>query len=107
MGIGGNRYPEESWDLDWDNNNCLAYDAFQDFERIFIKTDSIPYVDKKGFKKLYPIYSVGLSDQPQSVSSTNSNVLHVDFNKDISAPSGTDGGTNCYIVVVSKCFATL
>jgi hypothetical protein len=51
MEIGEKRYSEEFWDLDWDNNNyCLAYDAFQDFRRIFIKTDSTPYVDKKILK---------------------------------------------------------
>jgi hypothetical protein len=49
MEIGGKRYPEESWNLDWDNNYCLAYDAFKYFKRIFIKTDLIPYVDKKRF----------------------------------------------------------
>jgi hypothetical protein len=71
MEIGGKRYSEESWDLDWDNNNyCLAYYDFQDFKRIFIKTDSIPYVDIKDFKNIYQIYGVDLSDQPQSISST-------------------------------------
>jgi hypothetical protein len=59
---------------------------------------------KKDFKNyIQYIYSVDLSDQPQIISSTKSNnILHVDFNKDISAPSGNDGGINCYIVVVSK-----
>jgi hypothetical protein len=48
----GKLYPEESLDLDWDNNKyCLAYNAFQNFKRIFVKTDSIPYVDKKYFNK--------------------------------------------------------
>jgi hypothetical protein len=102
--IVGKRYPEESWDLDWDSNNyCLSYTVFQYFKRIFIKTNSIPYVDKKDFKKLYPIYSADLSDQSQIISSTKCNIiLHVDFNKDISPPSGTNGGINCYIVVDSK-----
>jgi len=33
--IGGMRYPEESWDLDFDENRCvLAYEVFQDSKRI-------------------------------------------------------------------------
>jgi hypothetical protein len=105
MEIGGKRYPEESWGLDWKNNiYCLAYDTFQDFKRIFIETGSIACVDKQDFKKLYQIYSIDFSDQPQSITSPKSSIiLHVDFNKDISAPSGTDGGTNCNIFVLSKC----
>jgi hypothetical protein len=68
------------------------------------ESSSIAYVDKQKFKNLYQIYGIDLSDQPQSITSPKSNIiLHVDFNKDISAPSGTDGVTNCYIVVVSKC----
>ena len=48
MEIGGKHYLEESWDLDWENNYyCLAYEAFQYFKRINIKTDSFPYVDNK------------------------------------------------------------
>lgn len=38
--MGGKRYPENFFDLDWDNDHyCLAYDAFQDYKRIFIKID--------------------------------------------------------------------
>jgi len=45
---GGKRYPEEFWNLDFENNYyVLAYEAFQDFKKCFFKTDSIPYVDKK------------------------------------------------------------
>jgi len=33
MEIDGKRYPEESWDLDWDNNYCLAYNAFQELKK--------------------------------------------------------------------------
>ena len=92
MEIGGKRYLKESWDLDSDNNDyCLAYDVFQDFKRTGIKTDSLLYVDIIYFKNKYPMYSVDLSDQPQSISGAKSNViLHVDFNK---APIGTDEGT--------------
>jgi len=33
--IGGMRYPEESWDLDFDENRyVLAYEVFQDSKRI-------------------------------------------------------------------------
>lgn len=81
----------------------MAYNAFQDFRRIFIKTGSIPYVGKNDFKNLYPIYSVDLSDQPRKISHVKSNIiLHVDFNKHIPEPSGTDEGTICYIIVISK-----
>jgi len=64
----------------------------------------MPYVDKKGFKTLYPIYSVDLTNQPESISNVKSKIiLHVDFNKTVSAPSGSNEGTICYIVVVSNC----
>ena len=44
--LGGKRYPEESLNLDWDNNYyCMAYNAVVDFKRIRIKSDSIPYTD--------------------------------------------------------------
>ena len=46
--LGKNRYPKELLDLDFDNDYYgLAYDAFQDYKKVFIKTDLIPYVDKK------------------------------------------------------------
>jgi hypothetical protein len=46
---------------------------------------------KKGFKAMNPIYSIDLSNQPQSTSDVKSNIiLPVDFNKSISGPSGTD-----------------
>ena len=90
--MGGKRYPEESLDLDWDNDYYgLAYNAFQDYKKVFIKTDSIPYIGKKDFKNLYPMYSVDLTDQPQKISDVKSNIiLHVDFNKHIPEPTGTD-----------------
>jgi hypothetical protein len=50
--IDGQPYPEQSWDLEWDNNNdCLTYNAFQKKKKkkIGFKTDSIPYTDKKIF----------------------------------------------------------
>jgi ribosomal protein S17E len=51
MEIGWKHYPEESLDLDWDHNKyCLADDAFQDFNRILIKTDWILYVAKNMLK---------------------------------------------------------
>jgi len=101
--LGGKRYPEESLDLDWDNDHyCLAYNDFQDYKKSFVRTtDSIPYIGKKDFKNLYPIYSIDLSDQPQKISDVKSNIiLHVEFNKHIPEPTGTDEGTVCYIVVV-------
>jgi len=104
MEVGGTRYPEEFWDLDFDENlYALAYEAFQDFKTTFFKTDSIPYVDKKGFKAMYPIYSIDLTGQPQNVSNVKSNMLHVDFNKALPDPSGSNEGNICYIVRVSNC----
>ena len=103
--VSGRHYPEESLDLDWDNNNyCLACNAYQDYKRVFNNsTDTIPYVDKKDFKNLYPIYSIDLTDQPKRISGVKSNIiLHIDFNKDVPAPTGTDKGTVCYVIVVSK-----
>ena len=103
--VSGRRYPEESLDLDWDNNNyCLAYDAYQDYKRVFNNSpDTIPYVDIKDFKNLYAIYSVDLTDQLKRISDVKSNIiLHVDFNKDVPAPTGTNEGTVCYVIVVSK-----
>jgi len=65
--------------------------------------DSIPYVVLKSFKNQYPIYSLDLSDQPKRISDAKSNIiLNVDFNKTVPAPSGTDDGTVCFVVVVSK-----
>ena len=102
--MGGTHYPEESLKLDWNSDYFgLAYDAFQDYKNISIKTDSIPYTDKKDFKNSYPIYSVDLSNQAQKISDVKSNiVLHVDFNKHVPEPTGTNEGTVCCITVISK-----
>jgi hypothetical protein len=103
--LSGRRYPEESIELDWDDNNyCLAYNTYQDYKRVFAKAvDSIPYVDTKDLKNIYPIYSIDLTDQPKSISDAKSNiVLHIDFNKDVPAPTGTDEGTVCYVIVKTK-----
>jgi hypothetical protein len=103
--IGGKRYPEESLDLDWNNYYyCSAYNVSQDYKKVFIQSaDSIPYISKKDFKNLYPIYSIDLSYQPQKISDTKTNIiLHVDFNKYTSNPTGTDEGTVCFIIVVPK-----
>jgi hypothetical protein len=54
---------------------------------------------------LYPIYSVDLSDQPQKIFDIKSNIsLRVEFNKPVPAPSKTDEGAVCYIMVISKSF---
>jgi len=56
MEIGGKSYPKESLDLEWANYYyILVYEASQDFKRNYFKIDLIPYVDKKGFKSMYPI----------------------------------------------------
>lgn len=103
--LGGKRCPEESLNLDSDSNYyCMAYNAFLYFKRISIKSDSIPYTDKKEFKNNYPIYSIDLSDQPQATSDAKSNIiLHAEFNKAVSAPGVNEEGTVCYTGVVSNC----
>lgn len=59
---------------------------------------------KKGFKNICQIFSIDLTNQPQGVSNTKINiVLHVEFSNSISAPTGNDEGTTCYIVLLSKC----
>jgi hypothetical protein len=82
----------------------MAYNAYLDYKRVFDKTtNSIPYINIKDFKSLLPIYSIDLTDQPRKISDVKSNVIfHVDFNKTIPAPTGTDEGTVCYIIVGSK-----
>ena len=101
--ISGKRYPQESWELHFDNDYySLAYDAFQEYKRAAIKRDSIPYVDKKGFKNIFPIFSINLSKQPQSVTGTkNIIILHAEFNNPIKDPTETEEGTTCYIILVS------
>jgi len=95
--IGGKRYPEDPWELDFDNGRyALAYDAFLHFQRRFFKTDppymaTIPYVDKNNFRSTYPIYSIDLTNQPESISNAKSKItLHVDFNKPVSPPGGAN-----------------
>ena len=104
--LSGRRYPEESLNLDWDTGNyCLAYNAYLDYKRVFNEKedDLIPYVDMKYFKNSYPIYSINLTEQPKRISDVKSNIiLNVDFNKAIPAPTGTDEGTVCYVIAVSK-----
>jgi hypothetical protein len=73
-------------------------------KEITLKQTPFHMLIKKGFKAMYSIYSIDLSNHPQSISGVKSNIiLHVDFNKPISAPSGTDEGTFCYIIILSKC----
>jgi len=56
--VGGERYPGEALNLEWDNDdNCLAYDVFHDYKRVnfkaeFInfKAELIPYIGKKRFQ---------------------------------------------------------
>jgi len=53
---------------------------------------------------MYPIYSIDLSEQPQNITNVKSNIMcHVDFNKTVPDPTGSDEGTICYIVIVSNC----
>ena len=53
---------------------------------------------------MYQIYSVDLTDQPPIITNVISNViLHVDFNKAVLYPKGSNEGTICYIIVVSHC----
>jgi hypothetical protein len=57
-------------------------------------------------KKILRIYiqlSVELSNQPQKLSDVKCNIiLHIEFNKHVQEPTGTNEGTVCYIIVVSK-----
>jgi len=72
-------------------------------KEITLKQTQFSILINKGFKSMYPIYSINLTNQPQSISDVKSNIiLHVDFNKSISERNGTDEGTICYIAVVSK-----
>jgi len=60
---------------------------------------------KKDFKNKYTIrvYSIGLSDQSQSILVAKCNIiLQADISKAISAPTGTDEGIIFYAVIVSK-----
>ena len=53
---------------------------------------------------MYPIYSVDLAMQPENISNVKSNILlHADFNKAVSDPSGSAEGTICYTIEVSNC----
>jgi hypothetical protein len=53
---------------------------------------------------MYPIYSVNLTNQPKNISNLKSNILlHVNFNKSVPLPSGSDETTICYIVLFSDC----
>jgi hypothetical protein len=108
--INGKRYPEGIWELNFDDDYC-AYDAFHHFQRRFVKTDSppyidsIPYMDENGFKDMYPIYSVDLTNQPEKMSGSKKKImLHVDFSKAVSPLiSGTNEGTTWYIALLSDC----
>jgi hypothetical protein len=102
--IGKNCYPQEPWNLEWGRDAYgLAHRAFQDFKEVY-KTSSIPYVGIKDLKNLFPIFSIKLVEQPESISCIKNNtVLHAEFNNHVPEPTGTDEGTICYIIIVSKC----
>jgi hypothetical protein len=99
----GKRYPRESWDLDFDNDYySLAYDAFQEYKKLLLEQTRFHMLIKKGFKSIFPIFSINLSTQPQNITNTKSNIiLHAEFNKSVNEPTGTDEGTICYIILVS------
>jgi hypothetical protein len=72
-------------------------------KKFTLKQTQFHMLIKKGLKSDYPIFSIDLRYQPESISNTKSNiVLHVEFNKSIVAPTGNDEGTTCYIVLLSK-----
>jgi hypothetical protein len=80
MVIDGNRYPEDSWDLDWDNYiYCLAYDAFQDFKKSSLKQTKFRMLINKNFKNFIQyvgsIYQTNLKVIKHKINIT----LHVDL----------------------------
>ena len=104
MVVDGKRCPEESWNLDFDNNYyVLAYEAFQDLKKCFFKTDSIPYVDKKRLQVYVSDIQCRFNRAASKYLKRKKYLLHVDFNKAVSDPSGSYEGTICHIVVVSNC----
>lgn len=103
--INGKRYPEELQNFDWDNNDfVIAYDMYLDYRRMFYKSEPenlSAYLDIKAFKDR-PLYVINLTKQFQNISESRNNIiLHVDFDKNIEAPSGDNEGTTAYICMVS------
>lgn len=99
--INGKRYPEELTDLDFENNDfMIAYDMFHDYRRIF-KGDNNNLITYSQFKNHRPIYVIDVTKQPDTLSTTKTNiVLHVDFAKNVDLPAASEG-TTCYVAVVS------
>lgn len=100
---GKNRYPQEPGNVEWGRDAYgLAHRAFQEYK--VYKTSSIPYVGIKDFKNLFPIFSIKLVEQPESISCIkNNSILHAEFNNHVPETTGIDEGTICYIIIVSKC----
>lgn len=102
--VNGKRYPDESLDLDWDNEKfCIAYDMLHDYKRIINSNMvDLTFVQPDLFKTHKTVYAIDMSNQPESIAAIkNKIILHVDFNKNISAPTSSSDGTICYICIVS------
>lgn len=102
MEVNGKKYPEELTDLDFNNEDYLiAYDMFVAYGKIMQLNNRAP-IPLHDFCNERPIFVIDLSRKPPSITNSKSNiVLHVDFNKNISAPTATTEGTICYVVIVS------
>lgn len=100
--LGGKRYPKESWNLDWEKSDyCLAYEAHTFYKKKYMN-DNINYLEAYAFKDSFPIYSLDLSNQPITIDNTKTSmILNVDFDKTVTAATGTKG-TTCFVILVSR-----
>lgn len=98
--IDGQRYPQESLNLDWKNGKfILAYDMHMSYKKTFHKTHQelpLMYLTPTSFRDARTLYVLNLTRQPDSVSGNRNNIiLNIEFNEDV------PNGTICYICLVS------
>lgn len=95
--INGNRYPEESQNLNFDKNKYnIAYMTYQSYKKIFSITDKNMFYDIKSYKEPGPVYLVDLTCQPTDTEISNKTIfLHVDLDKEVKKD------TCCYIILLS------
>lgn len=100
--LGGKRYPEENYDIDFEEDNFgEIYDAFKSYQKYYAK-NSVNQLDAVDFKNKAPIYSFNLTFQPGKVSSFKNNIIvNIQFSKRISNSTANDG-TICYIILLSN-----
>ena len=99
--IDGQRYPQESLNLDWENNKfSLVYDMYTSYKKTFHRTHQelpLMYLSPDNFKKSRAMYVLDLTRQPDNVSGNRNNIiLNIEFNKDVPA------NTICYTCLVSS-----